>query len=64
MADALPTIDPDVLVQLAEMPSGLLGDVQSHANKLGWGLAQFFELCIDQDWGSWVSHTEVESTAS
>jgi hypothetical protein len=35
MADALPTIDPDVLAQLAEMPSGLLSDVQSHANKLG-----------------------------
>jgi hypothetical protein len=62
MADALPTIDPDVLVQLAEMPSGLLGDVQSHANKLGWGLAQFLALSIDQDWGVWVSRTEVEST--
>jgi hypothetical protein len=64
MADALPTIDPDVLFQLAEMPSGLLGDVQSHANKLGWGLAQFLALCIDQDWSVWVSPPEVESTES
>jgi hypothetical protein len=64
MADALPVIDPDVLAQLAQVPSGLLGEVQSHANKLGWGLAQFLALCIDQDWGVWVSRTEVESTQS
>jgi hypothetical protein len=61
MADECPAIDPDVLAQLAEVPSGLLGDVQSHANKLGWALAQFLELCMDPDWGVWVSRTEVEA---